>query len=315
MIFFFYGPNAYAAQRKLAEMAETYVKKAGSDFGLERIDGSEAKPDQIIGALQASPFLANSRLVVIRDLGKNKAASEKILTALDHVPESTVAVFYDSEVDQRTSYFKGMTKQATVKAVKFDRLAMPQLMSWVAKEVQSAGGTIDRSAAAKLVETVGDDQWRLAGEVAKLVNYDAKVSVETVGLLVEQSSNESIFDLVEAMSSGNLKSALKIYTQLLADRTNEIYVLTMVMWQLRNLLLAKTAGNMSSAELAKQAGLSPYVAGKALARQRGLSKEVLTAAFYEAIETDYAIKSGKGKADLLVEQLIYRVAASMKEGS
>jgi DNA polymerase-3 subunit delta len=143
-----------------------------------------------------------------------------------------------------------------------------------------------------------------------LVNYDSAITLDTVKLLVDQSQTESIFDLVEAMSAGKVKSALTLYNRLIEDRTNEIYILTMVTWQLRNLLLAKTAGAMSPNELAKQAGMSPYVAGKALAKQREFSEEGLKQAFTLAVETDFAIKSGQGQAEQLVEQLIYKVAAS-----
>jgi DNA polymerase-3 subunit delta len=308
MIFFFYGPNTYAASAKLRAMINTYVEKAGSDFGLDRIDGTEASADQITSTLQASPFLANSRLVVVKNLGSNKSATEKVLAALDNVPDSTVAVFFDGEVDQRTSYFKTMTKHPAVKAVKYEKLGLPQLQAWSIKEAQRLGGSIDRAAANRLVEMVGDDQWRLEQEINKLVNFDSNVTLENVKNLVEQSNTESIFDLVDAMSAGNTKAALTIFHKLLADRTNEVYILTMVTWQLRNLLLAKTSGGMPSNELAKKAGLSPYVAGKALDKQRQFS-------FFEAIDTDFKIKTGQGQPEHLVEQLIYKVASSTKESS
>ncbi len=310
MIFFFYGPNSYAARRKLQDMAIAYIAKAGSDFGLERIDGAEVSADKIMSALQASPFLANSRLVIIENLGANKLAAEKLPPFLDQVPETTVAVFYEPEADQRTSYFKTMSKHPKIKAVKYDKLSQAQLTGWAKRQIANLGGSIDNVALNLLVELTGDDQWRLEQEINKLVNYDAHVSVESVKLLVDQNQSESIFDLVEAMSSGNLKKALATYQRLLEDRTSEIYILTMVTWQLRNLLLAKTAGSISSAELASRAGMSPYVAGKAQAKQREFDEDQLKQAFTQAVETDFAIKSGKGKPDQLVEQLIYKVATA-----
>jgi DNA polymerase III delta subunit len=86
----------------------------------------------------------------------------------------------------------------------------------------------------------------------------------------------------------------------------------MITWQLRNLLLAKTAGVSNPNELAKMAGLSPYVAGKALQKQRNLSEAMLKQAFFEAVETDYKIKSGQGDPQQLVEDLIYGVATASK---
>ncbi|HSH31711.1 MAG TPA: DNA polymerase III subunit delta [Candidatus Saccharimonadales bacterium] len=307
MIFFFYGPNSFAARRKLRDMMAAYVKKTGSDFGLERVDGAATTIDGLATTLLAMPFLASSRLVIIEELSANKAVADKLGKLLERVPESTVAVFYDSEVDQRTSYFKTMLKQT--KAVKFDKLAVPQLTAWIKREVEKQGGTIDRPAISLLIEAAGEDQWRLEQETIKLVSYNPTVTRETIQLLVTRSDTQTIFELVDAMTAGNIKKALVMFRGLVADKTNEIYILTMVTWQLRNLLLAKTAGPLTQSELAKRAGMSPYVAGKALVKQREFSEAALVAAFLAAIETDYSIKSGQGQADQLVENLIYRVAA------
>jgi DNA polymerase III delta subunit len=78
MIFFFYGTNTYTLRQKLRQMTAAYLEKSGSDFGLERIDGQSVSADKLRSALQAAPFLANSRLVIIENLGKNKAVSATI---------------------------------------------------------------------------------------------------------------------------------------------------------------------------------------------------------------------------------------------
>lgn len=308
MVFFFYGPNTYAAKHKIRDMAVAYVAKAGSDFGLERLDGGSVSFETLGGALTAMPFLANSRLVIVDGLSGNKLVAEKVPALLAQVPETTVAVFYESNVDQRTTYFKAMSK--TARAVKFESLSLSQLAAWTRREVANMGGSIDGPAVSWLTETVGEDQWRLTQEINKLVNYDPHITLENAKKLVVASTTQSIFDLVDAMSGRQAGRALTIFRGLLDERTNELYILTMITWQLRNLLLAKSSGMTNSAELAKQAGISPYVAGKALAAQRTMSQEYLKTAYLSAVEAEYNIKSGKGNPDQLVEQLIYQVAAA-----
>lgn len=306
MIFFFYGPNSYASRRKLHDMADAYVKKTGSDLGLERIDGEGTSYTELVSALSAMPFLATSRLVIVEGLGLNKVVAEKIEDLIGLVPESTVAVFYETDVDQRTSYFKKL--QAGTKAVKFDNLDQLKLAAWIKAEVNRHGGSIEPGAVSLLIDIVGDDQWRLSQEILKLVNYDAAITTASVRELVVATPQQTIFDLVDAMTAGKVKPALASLRGLLAERTNEIYILTMIIWQLRNLLLAKAAGRMSPPELAKAAGMSPYVAGKMMTKQRDFNEETLRQAFLAAVETDYAIKTGQGAADQLIEQLVYRVA-------
>jgi DNA polymerase-3 subunit delta len=145
------------------------------------------------------------------------------------------------------------------------------------------------------------------------VNYAPEVTVETVRRLVVPGIDQSIFDLVEAMTAGRADVALSAFHRLLAAKESELYVLTMVQWQLRNLLLAKTApGGMSPADLAKAAGMSPYVAGKMMAAQSRHSETDLREAYRAAADCELDIKSGRLKPEVAVEQLIYRVAAGSR---
>jgi DNA polymerase-3 subunit delta len=121
----------------------------------------------------------------------------------------------------------------------------------------------------------------------------------------------SIFELVEAMTAGRAAAALSSYHALLRQKESEIYVLTMVQWQLRNLLLAKTApAAMAPADLAKAVGMSPYVAGKMMAAQGRMDAGVLKEAYKAAADCEYEIKTGRIRAEAAVEQLIYRVASA-----
>jgi DNA polymerase-3 subunit delta len=309
MIFFFYGPNTFAARQQIAKLAEQYIKKTGSDLGLERIDGTRTTPAELKSAVSAMPFLATSRLVVIEDLSSNKSTAAKIADITEAVPDSTVVVFYDPGVDQRTSYFKHLRTKA--KAVKFEPLSTRELQQWVAAEAKRQGGQIEGPAILRLLELAGEDQWRLRGELGKLANYRSQISIETLNQLVEPNQNESVFELVDALASGRASAALEYYHKLLQAQAAELYILSMITWQLRNLLLAKTSGLRNSSDLAKQTGMSPYVASKALNTSRNLDETHLKQAFVAAVETEYRIKSGQGKSEVLVEQLIIKTAEAV----
>lgn len=313
MIFFFYGPNTFAARQQIAKLASEYIKKTGSNLGHERINGAKVTYQELSSSLQASPFLAASRLVVVEDLAINKALHPKVADLTAAIPSTTIAVFYDPAVDQRTSYFKHMFKVA--KTVKFEPLATAQLHRWIQQEVVRLDAEIEGGAISGLLARAGEDQWRLQNELTKLAGAKTHITAELINELVVANQNETIFDLVEAMSSGRTGRALEIYGQLRAEQMGEIHILSMVIWQLRNLLFAKVAGNMTSTELAKKAGMSPYVAGKMQTKQRNIHEDIIKNAFLQAVDTDYRIKSGQGAADALVEQLIYQVSMSVSAKS
>jgi DNA polymerase-3 subunit delta len=311
MTLFFYGPNTYALRRQLGQMTAAYLQKTGSDFGLERIDGAAVKVAELLAALRATPFLASSRLVVVEGVASNKVVGAKLGEMLRAVPDSTVAVFVERQVDQRTVAFRELSKAD--KVVKFEPLAGPKLTSWVRAEIGRLGGTAEAEALRELLELAGEDQWRLSEEINKLVNYAPEVTVESVRALVAPSVERSIFDLVEAMTAGRTADALRAYRALLMQKESDIYVLTMIQWQLRNLLLAKSAPpTMSPADLAKEVGISPYAAGKMAAAQGRMSEEALREAYKAAADCEYDIKIGRTKSEAAVEQLIYRVSTGAR---
>ncbi|GAC1371543.1 MAG: hypothetical protein NVSMB39_5380 [Candidatus Saccharimonadales bacterium] len=309
MTIFYFGPNNYEMKLALQQMIEAYTKKAGSDFGLERLDGAIAKYNEVAAALQASPFLANSRLVIIEGLALNKTIGDKLPALMAAVPATTVALFADREVDMRTSVFKQLSKAD--KVVKFEPVTGPKLLSWIKHEIEQLGGKAENAAIRELVDIAGEDQWRLSGEINKLVNYDSAVTVKMVRELVAPSIEQSIFEMIEAMTAGRVGPALKGFRALLELRESDMKILTMVQWQLRNLLLAKSAPPaMSPNELAKTAGMSPYVAGKMASAQGRLSEQALRNAYALAADCEYDIKSGRLKGEAAVEQLIYQVASA-----
>ncbi|HSX41050.1 MAG TPA: DNA polymerase III subunit delta [Candidatus Saccharimonadales bacterium] len=311
MIFFFYGPNTYEARQQLAKMRAGYIKKTGGDTGLERIDGPSAAAADLKASLQAAPFLATSRLVIIEDLGTNKSLAPKAEQFIDNIPETTVAVFYDPSVDQRTTYFKNLSTAA--RTVKFEPLSSTKLHQWIKAEVSRQGGEIDPAAIESLLDRAGEDQWRLSNEIAKLVDYSQHINVQSVAEMVEQGHNETIFDLVEAMTAGQAEKAIGVYRDLLIAKVSEMYMLSMIQWQLRNLLVAKVAGKITAPQLARDAGMSPFVAGKMLNKRHLFSEETLKAAFVAAVDTEYKIKSGEGAAEPLVEQLILKTSQSANQ--
>jgi DNA polymerase III delta subunit len=309
MTIFFYGPNTYALRQQLAQMMAAYRAKAGSDFGLGRVEGAAVKAHDLQATLAATPFLASSRLVIVEGVAANKPAAEKLAGVMAAVPATTVAVFVEREVDQRTVAFKALNRAD--KVVKFEALSGPKLLGWMRGEVQRLGGNIEPAAVRELVDRAGEDQWRLAGEINKLVNFGSEITVAVVQELVVPSVERSIFDLVEAMTAGRVAAALSSYRALLNHKESEMYVLTMIQWQLRNLLLAKTAPPvLGPAELAKAAGMSPYVAGKMMSAQGGMDEGVLRAAHRAAVDCEFDIKTGRLKAEVAVEQLIYKIATA-----
>lgn len=305
MILFFYGANSFAARAKLGQIKDQYIAKNGNDFGLDQLDGERIKLQDLIQQFQAMPFLATSRLIIVENLGKNKQVAEDILDRLDEVPESTIVVLYDPEVDKRSKYFKALSKLP--RAAEFKPLAPPQLARWIEDEAVRLGSSIDRPAVQELLSRCGDDQWRLAGEITKLATHGDKVTKADVEAMVEVSEEQNIFAFLDSVMAKDVRAALGGLERLQATGQNEMYILTMLLWQLRQVLLAKFSGTTNSGELAKRAGMSPYAAGKAITLARKIDEDVLKDMYSACVHCERDIKLGKAKPEELIEALVMRL--------
>jgi DNA polymerase-3 subunit delta len=308
MTIFFYGPNAYSIREQVNQMVAAYIKKTGSDLGVERIDGSAVTVQDLKSKLDAAPFLATSRLVVVNQVSVNKQVGAKLEAFLKGVPATTVAVFVEGEIDQRLLSFKAL--KGADKVLKVELLTGSRLRTWIQKQVQSLGGVIDPGTVGALIDKAGEDQWRLSNEIAKLVGYDKTVTLKTIDALVVPSPERSVFELVDAMTVGQAGRAVEVYRALLGQKQTAMYVLSMVQWQLRNLVIAKAAGNKTAGEVAKLFGMNEYAIAKAMGASKRLDEGRLKDAFGASADCEFDIKTGRVKPELAVERLIYRVASA-----
>ncbi|OGD56787.1 DNA polymerase III subunit delta, partial [Candidatus Berkelbacteria bacterium RBG_13_40_8] len=219
------------------------------------------------------------------------------------VPSSTVLVFTETKPDKRTALFKKLLKAEKIQ--EFKPLEEDQLKRWIKKEIDLRGGQVESDGISKLVSYIGNDLWRMSNEIDKLITYDKKITTDSIELLVKSQVESDIFKMIDAIGQKNLRVALKECQNLLQTGANELYILTMIVYQYRNLLIIKdfiecSKGNLNSWDLARKAGLHPYVVQKTTNQARNFTIEDLKKSYRTLLDFDLRIKTGKieGKAAL-----------------
>lgn len=303
MLYLVYGSNAYGVQRQVAGIIEVLGKESSA----VRVDGEtaeyEALAERLVGQ---SLFSLGDQVIIVRGLSKSKAVSERILELRTRVPEDTHVVFVEPEIDKRSSFFKTLKREATVHECK--DLNERELASWLIGEASQLGGTIDMPTAQLLAQYVGVQQQRAASELEKLILYEPEVTRDAVEKMVEKTVQENIFELLDAVTRGEMEKSAQSVQKLLRARVEPIYILTMIAWQLHNIALVKSAGTMSASEIASKAKLAPFVVQKT---QRITSKLSL-AAIKEMIEltskADLALKTSTVDQTQLIHQLVGKLS-------
>lgn len=255
MIITLAGPNAYLRHRRLNELVNKFVNAHG-ELALERIDADEAGLSTVLDAVSAVPFLANRKMVVVRDLSKNKPAAEAIEQIISSNADSTDLIIYETITDKRTAYYK--TLKSKTQLEEFTQMDNLELAKWLVSEAKKLGGELSFADANFLVERVGANHQLLASELQKLSVYEPKISRANIELLTDPTPQSRIFELLAAAFAGRKARALELYEDQRSQKVEPQRILAMIGWQLRLIALAKHAGERKTAQIAKDSGTSPY---------------------------------------------------------
>jgi len=117
MIFFFYGDDTYRAWQKVKQIKDkfrTEVDKSG--FNTLILDGSELTLEQFNEAVSQAGFLADKRLIVIKNIFNHKSLNkikDDLINYLnkqtDSSNENYLLFWQEGKPDKRSSLFKKLS--------------------------------------------------------------------------------------------------------------------------------------------------------------------------------------------------------------
>ena len=305
MIYFFYGDDSYRLKKTIDAFSEKFGDVASNmntsvfegDFDIEKIRSD----------VLSLPFLAENRLVIIKNILAAKGIDgKKVADILDKKPDSTIMLFIEEgQPDKRSVLYKRLMKE---KSKEMGTLQGGELTRWIKDETEKAGGEIDTKEASILAGYFGGDLWHLKNEIEKLVAYNKKITGENIEKLSVPNLNVRIFDLTDAITVKNKERAFDILEDLIESGENEMYILSMIQWQVRNLALVYGLKNLGEYEIAKKAKLNPFIVKKSLAAARKIGSDQTVKKYYgQIIEAENDIKTGAKDLDVALELLINRL--------
>lgn len=184
---------------------------------------------------------------------------------------------------------------------------------WVETEVRRLGGRIRKDAAQYLVFLVGRRLSRLESEVQKGVLFAAgkEITRSMVDEFCSADSEANAFALVDAVASGNVQRALAEIPDLMSQGFNVPRIFSILasqfalIWKTKELLVQ----GVPAQEVAKDLGVHPFAAEKAMRQASAWSFSALQEAFKCLLEADEDLKTGKVDAGLACEHAICYLAA------
>ncbi|MEK7537027.1 MAG: DNA polymerase III subunit delta [Patescibacteria group bacterium] len=307
MIIFLYGQNSYSLIQYVNQFLDRYRKKYPESFNLHRFDLEEDDPAEIENAIKGISFFNEVKFVVIKNPMAKSAVLEKILKENNIAGQKdTVLLLYQSgsaeDIKKKNEkLFERLKKESQIKEFKAPttQAADKFAADYLAKHKIS----IKKEAAAKLIKETSFDFWRLKNELDKIIFFvkkEKKINIdeEDVIKLVNFKIDHNIFDIIDAAFSNQAK-ALILFENFLTDGGDPLYLLSMVAFQLRNMLIVRELmdKNWQYGQILKKTGMHPFFFKKNYEAAKKYPLNDLKKIFQKTADFEIALKTGQAEPE------------------
>ena len=311
-VLLFEGEEEQMKQDALAALRRSLLPE-----GLEEMNElllEDPEPDQVIAAAETLPFMADRRLIIIRDhpaLSGRSEADDRLVSWLPSVPASALLIFYcTGKPDTRKKLFTAVKKLGGI--VSFNRLAGTELTRFITDTFRAAGKECDSRTADYLVFTVGNDAALLRSEIEKIAAYAAdrpSVTAADVSALATPSIECTVFQLVDAVVAGQKKRALILMRNQLLNGTDPAAILSLLLRQYRFLQHIKIMQyEKKSRDFMREAlGVPPFALDQYLRQASAYTGGQVKQAVALCFNMEFGFKSGKLLLDSALEALILKL--------
>jgi len=314
-LYFLYGNDEFAINRKLKDFNSDFTDPTSADMNTARLDARSMNENDLNTAVNAMPFLAKRRLVLLANLSSkynNASARKKFLEFIEKAPETTRLVMYETvEPRDVDKHWLNKWAQKNDKLIQIKAFMLPKLRDmtgWIVNETKNQSGQIEPRAAEMLKDMVGVDTRQAGMEIAKLlayVNWARTVTASDVEAVCIVTSQQSVFDFVDALSSGNGKSAQHLLHRLL-ESEDPFSLWGMVVRQFRLLIQAREIldGRGNKDDVARALGVHPFVAEKTTGQAARFSIESLESIYRKLLRIDEGVKTSQLTLELALDTLV-----------
>ena len=311
-VLLFEGDEEYMKQTALAALRKLLLPDGMEELNETILDAPET--DQLIAASETLPFMADRRLVVIRDhpaLTGRAEGDEKLTGYLASVPLSTVLLFYcTKKPDGRKKLYTVIKKMNGV--VVFSPLKDRELTTFVTSAFKDLGKECDERTADYLIFTCGSDAGSLMTEIAKIASHapdTPAVHPDEVRALATPSTECTVFQMVDALVSGQHELAFRLMQNQLLNGTDRLYMLSMLLRQFRLMqhIRIMQYEKCSRDIIRNNLGVPPF-AVEQYTRQAALyTNGQIKQAVRLCLDTEYAVKSGRLNPEGSLESVMLKL--------
>jgi len=296
-------------------LIEKLLTPAERMTGLFTADPKQISVTEVLDELRTLPFLAQKRVVVIRDADKFISDNRQQLERYFDNPCRTAALILTvGKWPPNTKLAKKLPEYGKLIAV-----TEPKGRQLQKRLIQYASDAhnkqLSRDAAQLIIELAGEKLARLYTEIDKLAIFSEgqkEITLEHIESLIGRNRLFNAFEVIDSCLAGNSQQAVsRLREMFTADSSAEYKVVGAFAYHVRRMFSAKVLlqRGLRTDEVARQMWIRSN--SQAFFEQiQKLTLEQIGSLLQLLARIDYKIKTGKTKANIAIEQLVLSLAGN-----
>ena len=292
-IYLLYGDEAYLKKQYKDKLKKALVQPDDT-MNFTAYEGKDTNPKEVIDLSETLPFFADRRVILIENSGFFKGSCEELAEYMPQVPDTTLFLFVEEEVDKRSKLYKAVKNVG--KIVEFTTQTEELLTRWILTRLKKEGKNITGSVMQLFLSKTGTDMGNIDRELEKLICYcmdkDVIEAKDVEAVTTEQTTNK-IFEMVNAIAEHNQKKALDLYYDLLTLKEPSMRIMYLISRQFQILLNVKDMSQkgFDNNTMAQKAGIPPFAVRRNVTQAKGFTMQQLKQAIRDGVDFEEAVKT------------------------
>ncbi len=339
------GDEVFLQDRCRAAVLKAFVPEEMREFCLSDLDLASTPIFEVLDRAQTPSLMAPFQVIFVRGVKAlyTRGAKKEEFAALGRYfkspnPQALIVFVADfvriptdarrMELDDKNRYERlSETLGEHCGMVELARVSDEDAMRWAVATAQEGGAKLEPDAARELVDALGADMMLVASELEKLLLYTlgrGRITLGDVETMVLAAKQRSLYELTDAISQHNRARALALLNGLLNSSDagedaaiGHLYMLARTFRQMLVILEKNVRDSRAIWQALWQGFRMPPFAADDLIRQarRYKSRRELTRALKLIARADLELRSSPPDKRLVLERLVYELAAEPKPAS
>lgn len=223
-----------------------------------------------------------------------KAEKTKFFDQIEDVAGFCTVIIIESKLDKRKKSSKFLLKTAKIET--FALLAENEILHWMVDFSQKKEGRLTHKNSQILLRRCGENLWNLSQEIQKLISAteDGEITEDLILTLTIPHPKIVVWEFLEFLSKKNVQGTIERFRTLMemGESLHQIFAMIIREVRIHAQLLSGIEQNMSSKEIATEAGLHPFVVQKTMGLSKNFSMPQIEKMYDQLLSIDQKLKTG-----------------------